>query len=105
MDRLGDFFRERTARRLLAITIFLTLIVLFRELFPLVAMFVAAQTGFGGATRMLAARTKWPRKRAFAVVLATFLVVLGVLGALSPTRASSSSEPASTRRRPCISSR
>jgi predicted PurR-regulated permease PerM len=87
MDRLGDFFRERTARRLLAIAIFLALIVLFREMFALVAMFVAAQAAFGGATRVLVARTKWRRKRAFLVVLAVFLVVLGSVAAVGATRA------------------
>jgi predicted PurR-regulated permease PerM len=78
---MGDFFREKTARRLLAIAIFITLIVLFREMFALVAMFVAAQAGFGGATRLVAARTKLPRKRAFLIVLGTF--VLGLAGAVA----------------------
>ncbi len=85
MDRLGDFFRERTARRLLAIAIFLALIVLFREMFALVAMFVAAQAVFGGATRFVVSRTKWPRKRSFLVVLAVFVVVLGVSAAFGAT--------------------
>jgi predicted PurR-regulated permease PerM len=85
MDRLGDFFRERTARRLLAIAIFIALIVLFREMFALVAMFVAAQSVFGGATRLLVARTHWPRKRAFLLVLATFVVLVGVGAALGAT--------------------
>jgi len=85
MDRLGDFFRERTARRLLAIAIFIALIVLFREMFALVVMFVAAQSVFGGATRVLVSRTKWPRKRAFLVVLATFVVIVGVSAALGAT--------------------
>jgi predicted PurR-regulated permease PerM len=87
MDRLGDFFREKTARRILAIAIFIAIIVLFRELFALVAMFVAAQAAFGGATHLLAARTQWPRKRAFLVVLAAFLAIVGTLGALGATRA------------------
>ncbi len=86
MDRLGDFFRERTARRILAIAIFLTLIYLFREMFALVAMFVAAQSAFGGATRLVQARTKWPRKQAFLAVLGTFLLMLGGAVALGATR-------------------
>jgi predicted PurR-regulated permease PerM len=86
MDRLGDFFREKTARRMLAIAIFLALIYLFREMFALVAMFVAAQAAFGGATNLLAARTKWPRKRAFFAVLGTFLLMLGGAIALGATR-------------------
>ncbi len=85
MDRLGDFFRERTARRLLAIAIFVTLIILFREEFLLVAIFVALQAVFGGATKLIVARTKLPRKRAFLIVLATFLVALGVSAALGAT--------------------
>lgn len=86
MDRLGDFFREKTPRRLLALAIFITLIVLFREEFILVAIFVAIQSGFGGATHVLVERTKWPRKRAFLAVLATFLGAVGVSAALGATR-------------------
>ncbi len=87
MDRLGDFFREKTARRLLAIVIFIGLIWLFRELFPLVVMFIAAQAAFGGATRLVQQRTKWPRKQAILAVLATFLVLLAGGVALGATRA------------------
>jgi predicted PurR-regulated permease PerM len=87
MDRLGDFFRERTARRLLALAIFITLIVLFREEFILVAVFVAIQSAFGGTTRVLVSRTKWPRKRAFLAVLGAFLVALGISIALGATHA------------------
>jgi predicted PurR-regulated permease PerM len=87
MDRFGDFFREKTAKRMLAIAIFLVLIVLFRELFALAAMFIAAQAAFGGATAFLQARTKWPRKRAFFAVLAAFLVALGGAIALGATNA------------------
>ncbi len=87
MDRLGDFFRERTARRLLAIIIFLALIYLFREMFPLIAMFVAAESAFGGATRLVVDRTKLPRKRAFLIVLGVFLLVLGTSIGLGATSA------------------
>ncbi|HEY1957993.1 MAG TPA: AI-2E family transporter [Polyangiaceae bacterium] len=87
MDRVGEFFRERTARRLLALALFITLLVLFREELVLLAFFVAISSAFGGATRLLVARTQWPRKRAFLVVLATFLVSFGVLAALVATRA------------------
>ena len=87
MDRLGDFFREKTARRMLAIAIFLALIWLFRELFPLVAMFVAAQSAFAGATKLLESRAKWPRKHSFFAVLGMFLVLLGGALALGATRA------------------
>ncbi|HEX4517243.1 MAG TPA: AI-2E family transporter, partial [Polyangiaceae bacterium] len=86
MDRLGDFFREKTARRLLAIAIFLALIYLFREMFALVAMFVAAQAAFGGATHFVQTRTKWPRKHAFFAVLGTFILMLGGAVALGATR-------------------
>ncbi len=81
-DRLGDFFREKTARRILALVIFITLIILFREEFILIAVFVAIQSAFGGATHILVERTKWPRKRAFLAVLGAFLVALGVAIAL-----------------------
>jgi len=87
MDRLGDFFRERTAKRLLALAIFVGVIVLFREELVLLAFFVALQGAFSGLTRLLVGRTKWPRRRAFLVVLATFLVVLGATVALVAARA------------------
>jgi predicted PurR-regulated permease PerM len=87
MDRLGDFFRERTARRLLALAIFIGLIWLFRELFALVVMFIAAQAAFGGATHMVMARTKWPRRQAFFAVLSFFLVIFGGLVAIGANRA------------------
>jgi predicted PurR-regulated permease PerM len=87
MDRLGDFFREKTAKRLIAIALFLALIWLFRELFALVALFVAAQGAFNLATNMLAARTKLPRKRAFLIVLGVFLSLLGTAIALGASSA------------------
>lgn len=86
MDRLGDFFREKTARRLLALAIFVTLIVLFREEFILVAVFVAIQSAFGGATHIIVDRAKWPRKRAFLVVLAAFLAAVGIAAAIGAQR-------------------
>ena len=58
MDRLGDFFRERTARRLLALSIFVALLFLFREELVLLAFFVAISAAFGGATRQLQRRTR-----------------------------------------------
>lgn len=87
MDRLGDFFRERTAKRLLALAIFIALIVLFREELILVAFFVALQGAFSGATRLLGERTKWPRRRAFLVVLGVFLLGLSATVALVAARA------------------
>jgi len=87
MDRVGEFFRERTARRLLALAIFVALLVLFREELVLLAFFVAISSAFGGATRLVVARTKWPRRRAFLAVLAAFLVSFGVLATLVTTRA------------------
>jgi len=86
MDRLGDFFREKTARRLLALAIFLALIYLFREEAILVALFVALQSAFGGATHLLVERTQWPRKRAFLVILGTFFALVGAGAALGATR-------------------
>lgn len=87
MDRMGEFFRERTPRRLLALAIFITLVILFREELILVAFFVAIEGAFGGLTRLLVARTKWPRKRAFLAVLGASLVTVGVLAAMLATRA------------------
>jgi len=87
MDRLGDFFRERTAKRLLALAMFVGLLVLFREELVLLAFFVALEGAFGWSTRALAARAKWPRKRAFLVVLVGFLGALGLVIALVAARA------------------
>ncbi len=87
MDRLGDFFRERTARRLLALSIFVALVFLFREELVLLAFFVAISSAFGGATRTLRGRTRWPRKRAFLVVLAVFLALIAAATGLAANRA------------------
>jgi predicted PurR-regulated permease PerM len=87
MDRLGDFFRERTARRLLALAIFGALVVLFREELALVAFFVAVQGAFAGATRLVQARTKWARRRSFYAVLTAFLLAFGGAAALAASRA------------------
>ena len=86
MDRLGEFFRERTPRRLLALAIFGALVYLFREELVLLAFFVAISSAFGGTTRLVVARTKLPRRRAFLAVLASYLVGFGVLVALLATR-------------------
>lgn len=87
MDRLGDFFRERTTKTLLALVIFVGLLVLFRTELVLLAFFVTLQGALGWLTRALAERTKWPQRRAFFAVLAAFVVTLGLTVALLTARA------------------
>ena len=86
-DRLGDFFRETTARRMLALVLFALIVVLFRELFILVAMFVAADGVIGGATRLLSERSGWSRMRALGAVLVVFLLIVGASLAFGAARA------------------
>ncbi len=86
MDRLGDFFREKTARRLLAIAIFLTLIYLFREEAILVALLVAFQSAFGLATHTLMTRAKLTRKKSVMVILAGVVAALVAAIALGAPR-------------------
>ncbi len=76
-DRIGEFFRERTARRVLCVALFLSALAAFKPLFLLFLFFVAFERALGAASRFLRKRTKLGPK---ASVLAVVAVVVGALG-------------------------
>ena len=76
-DRVGAFLAERTPRRALTLLAFLLLLVLFRQLLPLLVFFVAFERGLGAAADFLVERTRMPRK---AGVLGVVAVVLALVG-------------------------
>lgn len=73
MDRVGAFFQERTVKWAVAIAIFVGLIVLFRELLPLLVFFVAFERALGAASLFVARKTGIPRKTALLGVVAGLL--------------------------------
>lgn len=79
-DRVGAFFRERTARRVLCVALFVGALAAFRPLFLLLVFFVAFVRGLGAATAVLRSRTKLgPRASVLSVVGATLAIVGGGL--------------------------
>ena len=81
MDRVGDFLRERTPRRFIAVTSFLALLVLFRQLLILLVFFVAFVGVLGMASRLLSARLHVRPRLALATVVLLALLV-ATLGAV-----------------------
>lgn len=79
MDRVADFFSQKTPRRLLALFAFGTVLYLFRHLAILLVFFVTFERALGWSARTLAARTGLPRKKCVLLVLAVIAVVLGAL--------------------------
>jgi predicted PurR-regulated permease PerM len=86
MDRVGDFLREKTPRRIIALGAFVGLLVLFRELLILLVLFVAFERGLAAASSRLAGRLKCKRKYALFGIVALLLGSLGVAVALSAGR-------------------
>jgi predicted PurR-regulated permease PerM len=81
-DRVGEFFRERTPRRLLALAIFVGALVLFRHLLVLLVFFVAFERLFGIVADFLGARLRIGRKPALLVLVLGWLGGLGVAAAV-----------------------
>lgn len=79
MDRVADFFSQKTPRRLLALAAFATILYLFRHLAILLVFFVTFERALGWSARTLSARTGIPRKKCVLIVLGVLVVVLGVL--------------------------
>ncbi|HLL53001.1 MAG TPA: AI-2E family transporter [Myxococcaceae bacterium] len=85
-DRIAEFFREQTPRRILALALFLGLIVLFRKLFVLLAFFVMFERALFFSSGFLSRRFKWGRGLALGAVLSTSTLVLGLTVWLSAGR-------------------
>ncbi len=79
MDRIANFFAQKTPRRLLALVAFGAILYLFRHLAILLVFFVTFERGLGWAARLVAARTGLSKKKSVLVVLALIASVLGIL--------------------------
>src|SRR4051812_7466759 len=79
MDRVADFFSQRTPRRLLALAAFGTVLYLFRHLAILLVLFVTFERALGWSARTLSARLGLSRKKCVFLVLALVVAVLGLL--------------------------
>lgn len=82
MDRVADFFAEKTPRRVTALVAFGTLLYLFRHLAILLVFFVTFERGLGWSARTLAAYTKLPRKKCVLIVLAVVALLVGIVAFL-----------------------
>ncbi|MBX3232734.1 MAG: AI-2E family transporter [Labilithrix sp.] len=79
MDRIADFFSQRSARRVVALAAFGGLLYLFRHLAILLLFFVTFERALGWCARTIAARTGVSRKQGLFITLgAILLLVAGV---------------------------
>ncbi len=85
-DRVGEFFRERTARRVLCVALFLSALAAFKPLFLLFVFFVAFERGLGAASKFLRSRTKLGPKGSVLAVVAAVVGALGVALAIGAGR-------------------
>ena len=79
MDRVADFFSQRTPRRFVALCLFASILYLFRHLAILLLFFVTFERALGWSARTLAARTGITRKKCVLIVLAAIVAGLGIL--------------------------
>lgn len=82
-DRIATFFAEKTARRSLALLIFLALVYAFRQLAIVLVFFVAFERALFFSAGLLSRRFGWGRLTAFLVVLSVMLTGLGLVGFFS----------------------
>jgi predicted PurR-regulated permease PerM len=82
MDRVGDFFREKTPRRALAIVLFLVLLVMFRHLAPVLVFFVTFERSLDFLSKRISERTGAKKKPVVLGLILGFVCVLVGLGAL-----------------------
>lgn len=79
MDRVADFFSQRTPRRFVALALFGSLLYVFRHLAILLVFFVTFERALGWSARALSTRTGIPRKKCVLIILAISLTLLLVL--------------------------
>lgn len=81
VDRVGDFFREKTVRRATAVGIFLFALWLFRPLLLMLVFFVAFERALGFLSDALTRRAKLgPRAAVVVSALSVVALALGALG-------------------------
>lgn len=79
MDRIAEFFSQKTARRILVLVLFGATLYLFRHLAILLVFFVAFERAMGWSAGALSARIGVSRKKCVLLVLGVFFAVLGAL--------------------------
>lgn len=79
VDRVADFFAQRTPRRLLTLSLFFGLLYVFRHLAILLLFFVTFERALGFCARELSKRTGIPRKKCLLITLAVILVIVAAL--------------------------
>lgn len=85
-DRISAFFEEKTARRGLALALFLALLFAFRHLALLLVFFVTFERGLFFSAGLISRKTGWRRLPSFLLVLLLLLAALGLTGWLSAGR-------------------
>jgi predicted PurR-regulated permease PerM len=85
-DRLAEFFREKTARRVVALLAFLALILVFRRLLVLLAFFVAFERLLFFSAGALSRRFRLGRGASLGIVLTGVSAVVGLSAWLSAGR-------------------
>lgn len=85
-DRLADFFREKTPRRVIALVTFLALLLVFRKLLVLLAFFVAFERLLFFSAGLLTRRFRLPRSLSLGAVLTASTAVLALSAWLSAGR-------------------
>ncbi len=80
MDRVADFFSQRTPRRLVALAVFFAVLFLFRHLAILLLFFVTFERALGASSTFLAKHLKASRKKCIFLVLGTFGVIAVAIG-------------------------
>lgn len=79
MDRVAEFFSQKTPRRFTALLAFGALLYLFRHLAILLVFFVSFERALGWSSRMLSTRTGLPRKKCVLLVLGLVVACLGII--------------------------
>ena len=82
MDRVANFLAEKTPRRFVALTAFVSGLYLFRHLAILLVFFVTFQRALGHSSRFLAGKSGIGRKKAVFLVLLTVLAGVSALAYL-----------------------
>jgi predicted PurR-regulated permease PerM len=77
MDRVGAFLGEKTPRRVVALTVFLGALYLFRHLAILLVFFVTFERALGWLSTQLVTHAGLPRKRALLVSLLGIIAAIG----------------------------
>lgn len=86
-DRVGDFFREKTMRRLVAVVLLLAALATFRPLLLMFVFFVAFERAIGAGAGLLQRRAGLKPKAAVLAVLAASGAVAAGAAALGVDRA------------------